>query len=282
MPQGRSGLSILTADNTVLDAGEVWFNIDKTALETTGWAAAIAAGTRVGGTRGGNSFSPGRTIREMPVDGAIGPVRGFNRRASSRPALTVNMLELTVENLETAIAGATATTTGGTTDLTKFVGDEITDGKYITNVAIATTIKGETEPVVILIENALVLEAPEFSFADEDEMVLSVTFVGHTLSSDPNVEAFSVYHPADHVLSVGIDENDTELAIAATLQLTLIFVKTGTPSEDVTYESSDASIATVTAGGEVEGVALGTAVITVRSVANPFASDTITITVINP
>ena len=283
MPQGRSGLSTLTANNTVLDAGEVWFNIDTALLESAGWDDAIGVGTgavRVGGTRGGNTFSPGRTIREMPVDGAIGPVRGFNRRASSRPALTVNMLELTVANLEHAIAAATTSST--TSDLTKLVGDEITDGKYITNVAIATTLKGEVEPVVIVIENALVLEAPEFSFADEDEMVLSVTFVGHTLSSDPNVEAFSVYHPADHVLSVSIDENDTELAIAATLQLTLIFVKTGTPSEDVTYESSDASIATVTAGGEVEGVALGTAVITVTSVANPFASDTITITVINP
>ena len=281
MPQGRSGLSTLTAGHTVLDAGEVWFNIGKTELETTGWAAATSAvgAVRVGGTRGGNSFSPGRTIREMPVDGAIGPVRGFARRASSRPALTVNMLELTVENLEVAIAAATTSTTGGTTNLTKLVGDEITDGKYITNVAIATTIKGETEPVVILIENALVLEAPEFSFADEDEMVLSVTFVGHTLSSDPNVEAFSVYHPADHVLSVSIDQSDTTLTHPDTLQLTLTFVKTGTPSEDVTYESSDTGAATVSGTGLITTVAAGTAVITVTSVANPFASDTITITV---
>ena len=280
MPQGRSGLSILTADNTVLDAGEVWFNIDTALLESDGWDDAIGVGTgavRVGGTRGGNTFSPGRTIREMPVDGAIGPVRGFNRRASSRPALTVNMLELTVANLEHAIAAATTSST--TSDLTKLVGDEITDGKYITNVAIATTLKGEVEPVVIVIENALVLEAPEFSFADEDEMVLTVTFVGHTLSSDPNVEAFSVYHPADHVLSVSIDQSDTTLTHPDTLQLTLTFVKTGTPSEDVTYESSDTGAATVSGTGLITTVAAGTAVITVTSVANPFASDTITITV---
>ena len=282
MPQGRSGLSALTADNTVLDAGEVWFNIDKAALEANDWDAAVIGATRVGGTRGGNSFSPGRTIREMPVDGVIGPAKGFNRRASSRPALTVNMLELTVENLETAIAGATATTTGGTTNLTKFVGDEVTDGKYINNVAIATTIKGETEPVVILIENALVLEAPEFSFTDEDEMVLTVTFVGHTLSSDPNVEAFAVYHPADHVLSVSIDENDQELVNTATLQLNLTFVTTGSPSTDVTYESSDTGLATVSATGLVDAVANGVVVITVWSVANPFATDSITITVIDP
>jgi hypothetical protein len=282
MPQGRSGLSALTADNSVLDAGEVWFNINKAALEATGWDDAIAAAVRVGGTRGGNTFSPGRVIREMPVDGSVGPVRGFARRAGSRPALTVNMLELTVENLGHAIAAATTSATGGTTDLTKIAGSAMTDGHYIPNVAIATTLKGEDEPVVILIENALVLDAPEFSFADEDEMVLTVTFVGHTLSSDPNVEAFAIYHSADHVLSVTINEADQDLVNTADLQLTLTFVKTGTASESVTYESSNVAAATVNATGLVSAVANGVTIVTVTSVANPFASDSITITVVDP
>ena len=198
MPQGRSGLSTLTADNMVLDAGEVWFNIDITALEASEgtWALATAGGTgavRVGGTRGGNSFSPGRTIREMPVDGAIGPVKGFNRRATSRPALTVNMLELTVANLTRSLAAATETTTDS--NLTKLVGKEIEDGDYITNVALATTLKGQAQPFILVVHNAMVLEAPEFSFADEDEMVLSVTFVGHVTAQYPNTEAFTIYHP---------------------------------------------------------------------------------------
>jgi len=135
---------------------------------------------------------------------------------------------------------------------------------------------------VILIENALVLEAPEFSFADEDEMVLSVTFVGHTLSSDPNVEAFSVYHPADHVHSVTINEADQSLAHDATLQLTLTIVSTGTPDESVTYASSNEAAATVNATGLVSGVAAGEAIVTVWSVTNPFATDSITITVTGP
>lgn len=195
MPQGRSGLSTLTANNMILDAGEVWFNVGITELETTDWAAAIAVGgaVRVGGTRGGNSFSPGRTIREMPVDGSIGPVKGFNRRATSRPALTVNMLELTVANLERSLAAATKTTTAG--GLTKLVGKEIADSDYLTNVALATTLKGQAQPFILVVHNALVLEAPEFSFADEDEMVLSVTFVGHVTAAAPNTEAFTIYHP---------------------------------------------------------------------------------------
>ena len=195
MPQGRSGLSTLTADNMVLDAGEVWFNVGITELEATNWAAAIAGGgaVRVGGTRGGNSFSPGRTIREMPVDGAIGPVKGFARRASSRPVLTVNMLELTVANLTRSIAAANTSDTAS--GLTKLVGGEIEDADYLTNVALATTLKGQAQPFILVVHNALVLEAPEFSFADEDEMVLTVSFVGHVTAAAPNTEAFTIYHP---------------------------------------------------------------------------------------
>ena len=197
MPQGRSGLSTLTADNMILDAGEVWFNIGITELEAAAgtWATAtgVVGAVRVGGTRGGNSFSPGRTIREMPVDGAIGPVKGFARRATSRPVLTVNMLELTPANLTNAIAAANSSATAS--GLTKLVGGEIEDSDYITNVALATTLKGETQPFILVVHNALVLDAPEFSFADEDEMVLTVSFVGHVTSAAPNTEAWTIYHP---------------------------------------------------------------------------------------
>lgn len=199
MPQGRSGISAATAANMVLDAGEVWFNIDVDALEdgtaSDPWADAIAATTAVklGGTRGGNSFNPNRTIRQMPVDGAIGPVKGFNRRQSSAPVLTVNLLELTPENLERAIAGANSATAGL---FEKITGGEIEDADYITNVAFATTLKGEDNPIVIVIQNALVMEAPEFSAVDEDETVLTVAFTGHVLATAPNTEVFAIYHPA--------------------------------------------------------------------------------------
>lgn len=198
MPQGRSGISAATAPNMVLDAGEVWFNIDVTALEDGsaadpwGDATAASGATKLGGTRGGNSFNPNRTIRQMPVDGAVGPVKGFNRRQTSAPVLTVNMLEITPENLEHAIAGADTAVAGS---FDKITGGEIADADYITNVAFATTIKGATDPIVIVVQNALVMEAPEFSAVDEDETVLTVAFTGHVTAAAPNTEVFAIYHP---------------------------------------------------------------------------------------
>ncbi len=182
----------------VLDAGEVWFNIDITALENGSasdpWADATAASgaTKLGGTRGGNSFNPNRTIRQMPVDGAIGPVKGFNRRQNSAPVLTVNLLEITPENLERAIAGGNVATAGV---FDKLTGGEIEDTDYIGNVAFATTLKGSDDPIVVVVQNALVMEAPEFSAEDENETVLTVAFTGHVTAAAPNTEVFAIYHP---------------------------------------------------------------------------------------
>jgi len=196
--QGRSGLSTLTAGNTVLDAGAVYLNIGITELEDASAADPIADAigvsgcVKLGGTRGGNSFSPNRVIRQMPVDGAIGPIKSFNRRQSSAPTLTVNMLELTTDNLTNAIAAANVATAG---QFTKITGGPVEDTDYIDNVALVTTIKGETLPFVLVLFNALALEAPTFQTADEDEMVLSVTFAAHVTAADPNTEAFAIYRP---------------------------------------------------------------------------------------
>lgn len=199
MPQGRSGISSSTAPNMFLDAGEVWLNIDIAALEdgsaSDPWGAATSASgaLKLGGTRGGNEFNPNRVIRQMPVDGAVGPVKGFNRRQSSAPVLTCNILELTPENLTAAIAGGNTDTRGL---FERISGGEIEDSDYIGNVALATTLKGNPDhPVVIVVLNALVLEAPTFSMVDEDETVLAVAFTGHVDVATPNTEAFFIYHP---------------------------------------------------------------------------------------
>lgn len=198
MPQGRSGVNANTPDKLILDAGEVWANIDLTALEGSSSdpvAAALADAVALGATRGGNSFSPGRTLREMPVDGTLGTIKGFVRRQTVAPTLTINQLEMTVENFTRAFAGAESETTG---DFTKITGAEILDASYFNNIALLTTYTGNPDtPIVVVIENCLPREAPELSFTDEDEVVMSVSFVGHFDPANPLVEPWAIYHPGD-------------------------------------------------------------------------------------
>jgi hypothetical protein len=198
MPQGLSGVGANTNKHFLLDAGVAFANIDLTALETAGtnaFANAIAATTAIslGATRGGSSFNPGRTLREIPVDGSIGPIKGFIRRQESRPSLTLNLIEMTLGNLQRALAGA-VTATAGSYD--KITGGEILNTTYLDNIAIATTLTGSAGlPVVLVVRNPIVMEAPEVTFADEDETVISVTFTGTVLATAPNTEVFAIYHP---------------------------------------------------------------------------------------
>ena len=198
MPQGLTGISTNTASHFLLDAGQAYANIDVTLLETAGtnaWTNAITAtnALSLGATRGGSSFNPGRTLREIPVDGSIGPVKGHIRRQESRPTLTLNLIEITLAQLQRSLAGQ-ATATAGSFE--RIVGGPIAASSYLTNVAIATTFTGNTSlPVVILLRDPIVMEAPEVSFTDEDETVISVTFTGTVLASTPNTEAWAIYHP---------------------------------------------------------------------------------------
>jgi hypothetical protein len=199
MPQGLSGVTTTTNKHFLLDAGVAYANIDLVALadgtasDPFGDAIAASGVINLGAFRGGATFSPGRTLRTMPVDGAIGNLKGFVRRQNSVPTVTVNLVEITVQNLQNALAGAVSSTAGL---FTKLVGGEITDAAYFTNIALATTFTGAAnEPLVLVIKNALVVETPDIALTDEDETVIAVTFAGHIDPATPNTEVWEIYHP---------------------------------------------------------------------------------------
>ena len=90
----KSGLSGDTAKRILVDAGAVYFNYG------------LPGERLLGATRGGNEFNPGRTIKDIEVDGVKGSTKGLRRVAEVRPQLTCNLIELSLDNLLKAIAGA--------------------------------------------------------------------------------------------------------------------------------------------------------------------------------
>jgi len=194
--QGLTGLSAATPERLVLDAGMVYFNIDLNELEdpenTDPVTAALATAIPLGATRGGATFTRGLSVREVEVDGKLGPYMGLARREEVRPQLTVTFVELTVDNLLKAIAGATVTTAG---QFQKITGGPILDTSYIPNVALLATYTGSTKPVIVVVKNALVLEGPELALEDKNEGGIEVTFVGHFDPGEPRVEPWAIYHP---------------------------------------------------------------------------------------
>lgn len=194
----QTGVTATTVNKMIRDAGIVYFNLDLAALRATGLDAAITPATLLGATDGGNTFTAGRTLRQMEADGLLGPTKGFVRRESVAPVLTVNPIEITSGTVVKALAGATGSDTAGTVDqFQEITGGEIASGSYIDNVALVTyrNNAGTVEPgVIFVVENCLVLDAPDFGTTENDEMVLALGFAGHFDPASPGVEPWRVFH----------------------------------------------------------------------------------------
>lgn len=98
----KSGLNVDTPDRIFVDAGAVYLNYG------------LSSERLLGATRGGNEFNLNREIRDIEVDGVRGSVKGLRRRTVCRPQVTCNLIELSLDNLLKAIAGANSAETKAT------------------------------------------------------------------------------------------------------------------------------------------------------------------------
>jgi len=90
----KTGITSSTPDRIIIDAGAVYLNYG------------LANQRLLGATRGGNEFNLNRVTKNIEADGLKGAVRGMKRVTEVNPQITANLLELSVENLIAAIAGA--------------------------------------------------------------------------------------------------------------------------------------------------------------------------------
>ena len=90
----KSGLNADTPDRIFVDAGAVYLNYG------------LSGQRLLGATRGGNEFNLNRVIRDIEVDGVKGSTKGLRRVTEVRPQITCNLIELSLDNLLKAIAGA--------------------------------------------------------------------------------------------------------------------------------------------------------------------------------
>ena len=90
----KSGLNANTPDRIFVDAGAVYLDYG------------LSTQRLLGATRGGNEFNLNRVIRDIEVDGVKGSTKGLRRVTEVRPQLTCNLIELSLDNLLKAIAGA--------------------------------------------------------------------------------------------------------------------------------------------------------------------------------
>ncbi|WP_423408020.1 hypothetical protein AABM38_20460 [Heyndrickxia sp. MSNUG] len=190
MPLQTTGYTSNSPLHYLLDAGAIYKNVVYD--ELTG----DFTGDLLGATSGGNEFSLAQETRTIEVDGLKGSGKGNTVIDSESPELVVNLKELTAANLALAIAGGVVDTSDTNYDIITTKGKiELTD--YLDNIAFVGRISGSSDPIVIVIDNALSVEGLSISTKDKDEAVVPVRFRGHYGADNVELGSapFRIYMP---------------------------------------------------------------------------------------
>lgn len=185
-----SGYSNKAVEHFVMDAGAIYTNL---ILDDTG---AFVSGDLLGATEGGNEFVVNQTIRDIVIDGKKGRGKGTQVPERIDATLTVNLKEITAQNLSQVIANAHVDTTSNTAyDILTSKG-QIELDNYLGNVALVARYS-QGKPIIIFLYNALSIEGLEIKTEDNKEVVIPVTFAAHWDEDNvANDEApYKIYFP---------------------------------------------------------------------------------------
>lgn len=176
------GVTKKTVKNMLLDAGVVYLNygLDNERI--------------LGATSGGNTFNVEREIREIEVDGVKGKTKGLRRKISENAHLTVNLKEMSPENIQIAFSGSTIDTSDADYDIIKSGGD-ITDNDYLENVALVVPVSGSDKHCIILLHNVLSDESLDLNLEDENEGIIEVQLSAHYDPEDLDAPIYEIKYP---------------------------------------------------------------------------------------
>ena len=178
----QHGITANTANRLVLDSGALYLNYDE------GGQALIGA------TRGGATFTIEQEVREIELDGALGPVKNLRRIIRSVPKITCTLLELTLDQLKRSLPASASATLTNWDDITRNT-TTIPAGDYLTNIAIVAEVSGQSFPVIVKVKNALFDMPFSLTTTDKDEGTLGIEVTGHYLDTDLDTEPWEIRWP---------------------------------------------------------------------------------------
>lgn len=189
---GYNGVTDDTYRRFLIDAGAVH----------VGFTSIASPGTLLGATRGGNTFTIEAEMKDMPVDGAKGRVKGHQRLTKVNASMTVNLVEITRANLLLALPGASAANFPSVTpthdEITRALQVALTD--YKTNIALIGEVAGLSTPMVFIIENVLAAGGIEIGATDNEEAVLKITLNAHFDPEALDEEPWRILRPLEPVV----------------------------------------------------------------------------------
>jgi len=186
-----TGATTKTAQRFVVDAGAIYKNYG------------LADEDPIGATQEGATFVVEQTIRQVPVDGFRGAMRGARRVTEETARITAGILEMTSDNLTEIITGSEVSehTATGASEKTHHEVQRMTDvpkdGDYLQNVALVARVQGSQQPIVCILYDALSDGGLELETTDQEEGTLTTQWTAHFDPSDPDKSPWAIRFPSD-------------------------------------------------------------------------------------
>lgn len=186
-----TGLTSTTKKNLQLDAGALYKNF-IVGSDTPASATAKLLGATVGGA----TLSIVPEVRQISVDGAKGPTKGFEVIDSWTATLTANLKEVNKDSVILALGAAETDDQSTVTGYTKVqVNKDFADTDYLTNVTWVGTIAGSNNPMMIVLKNALCTNGFTFTVADKQEGQIPIVMTAHYAVDALDAVPVEIYTP---------------------------------------------------------------------------------------
>lgn len=176
-----------TAEKFLLDAGAFYKN--ATMDDATG----AFTGERLGATSGGGSLSIKPEMRKIEVDGVPENAKGLTVIDDFVIELTANLMEVTLENLQSALVASDVDKSTNTVYDIITLRRTLLDTDYIDNVAWVGR-KSDNTPVIIILDNVLNSDGLSIDMKPKSEGLIPVTFTAHAdLTEDEDLLPVRIY-----------------------------------------------------------------------------------------
>ena len=175
-----SNLSSEQIKNIMLDSGVVY--LDYTTASTPLMLAP---------TRGANSFVVEQEIKDVAFDGMRGKTKGMRRVIRQDASLTVRIMDMSLENIKMALAGAKTTVADNKiTEITNGDGS-IADADYIGDITfVGKDMEGKSK--VISLFNVLGDNGFSYEATDKEEGVVEIVFSAHFDPTDSTKKLYKI------------------------------------------------------------------------------------------
>lgn len=186
-----TGLTANTKKHLQLDAGALFKNYNP-ASDTPGTASAKLIGATVGGA----TLAMTPEVRQIEVDGAKGPTKGYEAIDSWTCTLTANVKEVTADVIKLALGSGASSTPSSPSNYTKVtINGDIASTDYIDNITWIGKMSGSDKPMMIVLKNVLSLNGFQFSVADKAEGNVPLVLTAHYDVADLDAVPVEIYTP---------------------------------------------------------------------------------------